>query len=227
MKTPEQQAKNTAWKKAEYQRDPQKFRDRANARYVSKKTPEQLAKRAEYMRRYNAEHPDRKAESDKKYRLKYLDKLRQYDRWRNLDPATKAAKLEDSRRRRAADPEKFKRYSKEYYQANKEKWAERSKLRTARPAEVKRLDHRKWSLSHKYKMTVEQYDAMLATQNGVCAICGEPSTVGFNKRLHVDHDHTTGKVRGLLCMHCNHSIERVEKIPGWAAKTEAYLARPR
>jgi Recombination endonuclease VII len=44
---------------------------------------------------------------------------------------------------------------------------------------------------------------MLAEQGGGCAICGaEPKT----KRLHVDHDHKTGAVRGLLCFRCNRLI---------------------
>ena len=44
------------------------------------------------------------------------------------------------------------------------------------------------------------YDAMLAAQGGVCAICGNPPKT---RRLHIDHDHKTGKVRGLLCFQCN------------------------
>jgi hypothetical protein len=45
-------------------------------------------------------------------------------------------------------------------------------------------------------VTDDQYDAMLQAQGGGCAICGSrPKT----RRLHVDHDHATGRVRGLLC----------------------------
>jgi hypothetical protein len=55
-------------------------------------------------------------------------------------------------------------------------------------------------------VTVEQYDAMLAAQGGGCAICGtKPKT----RRLDVDHDHKTGRVRGLLCHRCNRAL------PGW------------
>ena len=49
-------------------------------------------------------------------------------------------------------------------------------------------------------VTTEVYERMLASQGGGCAICGnEPKT----RRLHVDHDHATGRVRGLLCHRCN------------------------
>lgn len=62
-----------------------------------------------------------------------------------------------------------------------------------------------------YGLTPEQYDVMLVEQGGVCAICGkeEVSTrPPFNTvfKLSVDHDHETGKVRGLLCQKCNRAI---------------------
>ena len=52
-------------------------------------------------------------------------------------------------------------------------------------------------------VTVEQYDAMLDAQGGGCAICGNPPKT---RRLDVDHDHRTGKVRGLLCHRCNRTL---------------------
>lgn len=62
-----------------------------------------------------------------------------------------------------------------------------------------------------FGMTVEQYDALLASQGGVCAICHSEEThvSPFTKsarRLCVDHDHQTGEVRGLLCSACNRAI---------------------
>lgn len=54
----------------------------------------------------------------------------------------------------------------------------------------------------KYGITVDQFDVMLAAQGGVCRICrsGDPRGVGS---FHVDHDHDTGVIRGLLCSDCN------------------------
>lgn len=49
-------------------------------------------------------------------------------------------------------------------------------------------------------VTDEQYERLLAAQGGGCAICGNPPKT---RRLHVDHDHKTGAVRGLLCYRCN------------------------
>lgn len=60
---------------------------------------------------------------------------------------------------------------------------------------------RQASRSYKYGITPEQYKDMHETQQGKCAICNtEPKT---KRGLHVDHDHGTGKVRGLLCHGCN------------------------
>ncbi len=59
-------------------------------------------------------------------------------------------------------------------------------------------------LRTRYGITVDVYDAMLESQGGVCAICRNTCATG--KRLSVDHDHTTGQVRGLLCQRCNRGI---------------------
>ena len=56
----------------------------------------------------------------------------------------------------------------------------------------------------KYGLTMAQYDEMLEAQNGVCAVCGAACRTG--SRLAIDHDHETGKVRGLLCRPCNSSL---------------------
>lgn len=56
---------------------------------------------------------------------------------------------------------------------------------------------RTYHLKRRYGITAADADAMLAAQDGLCAICRVASAV------HVDHDHATGKVRGLLCFNCN------------------------
>lgn len=55
-----------------------------------------------------------------------------------------------------------------------------------------------------YQITLATYDAMLAHGRGGCWICGVTPKPG--KNLHVDHDHKTGRVRGLLCWFCNHRL---------------------
>ena len=61
--------------------------------------------------------------------------------------------------------------------------------------------NRQHHLKRKFGLTLDQYDQMFESQNGVCGICGKPDITG--KYLYVDHNHETGKVRGLLCHRCN------------------------
>jgi Autographiviridae endonuclease VII len=81
----------------------------------------------------------------------------------------------------------------------------------------------------KFGKTVEWYEQTLRDQNGACAICGKPETaVHQNGRvvsLSIDHDHNTGKVRGLLCRLCNHHLHSVEHNPYWPFMAVAYLSR--
>lgn len=68
---------------------------------------------------------------------------------------------------------------------------------------------RRASLKKYYGMTIEDYDKMYFRQNGVCLTCGKSETAKNQygiRRLAVDHDHKTGKVRGLLCTCCNRLI---------------------
>lgn len=71
----------------------------------------------------------------------------------------------------------------------------------------------RWNLAHPekrkeiklkklYGLTLADFNEMLVAQNGVCAICREPSS----KTLSVDHCHKTGVIRGLLCSNCNRGI---------------------
>ncbi len=65
-------------------------------------------------------------------------------------------------------------------------------------------------LRHKYGIDLDAYEEMLRKQNGVCLICGKSETkktrYGGISTLHVDHDHITGRIRGLLCHKCNCAI---------------------
>jgi hypothetical protein len=75
-----------------------------------------------------------------------------------------------------------------------------------------------------YDIGIDDYRDMLATQDGKCAICGgEP----FGRRLDVDHDHESGRVRGLLCSKCNSGIGSLNDDPDLIDKAAAYLRRVR
>lgn len=61
-------------------------------------------------------------------------------------------------------------------------------------------------MKRNYGMEFKDYDKMVEKQNGLCAICSSPPPNHYKKRLNIDHCHTTGKVRGLLCDACNRAI---------------------
>jgi hypothetical protein len=101
---------------------------------------------------------------------------------------------QEARDKRAKEPEKHKNYVYNW----KSKNPERERVRNLA----------------QFGLTIEDYDAMHEAQGGVCAICKQPETSsrgGKVYRLAVDHDHTTGQVRGLLCFKCNSSMGSFEK----------------
>jgi hypothetical protein len=77
----------------------------------------------------------------------------------------------------------------------------------------------------RYGLTVEEYKVLLAAQEGICAICGGPPT-GMGKSYHVDHDHETGVVRGLLCSNCNTALGLLGDDPARLAVAINYLRDP-
>lgn len=82
---------------------------------------------------------------------------------------------------------------------------------------------RSW-LRNKFDMTVEAYEAMLGSQENRCAICARtPDEVG--RSLAVDHDHSTGEIRGLLCSRCNVGIGLLGDSIGGVMRAVSYLRR--
>ncbi|MCR4285084.1 MAG: endonuclease VII domain-containing protein [archaeon] len=61
---------------------------------------------------------------------------------------------------------------------------------------------RERNIKRSYDITLEDYNELFFNQHGCCAICGTHQ-IDFKRQLFLDHCHTTGKIRGLLCQHCN------------------------
>jgi len=77
-------------------------------------------------------------------------------------------------------------------------------------------------LKRTFGITLADYDEMLEAQGGCCAICG--TTPWENKqRLGVDHDHETGRIRGLLCKSCNRAIGFLQDSPELCRLAMLYL----
>lgn len=130
-----------------------------------------------------------------------------YDTWlKATNPGYKARQAENSKRWCASHPIE--------YQAIKDR----------RSAKVKAdpLYRREADLTKKYGLTLADYAAMLAGQNGVCALCYR----GPGKRpLHVDHNHMSGVVRGLLCHQCNWYLGTVDRDPMILGRITEYRQR--
>lgn len=80
-------------------------------------------------------------------------------------------------------------------------------------------------MKRNYGMTFQKYDEMLSAQNGLCAICASPPPDHHKKRLNIDHCHSTGRVRGLLCDACNRALGLFKDSPDVLLKAISYLAR--
>jgi hypothetical protein len=75
-----------------------------------------------------------------------------------------------------------------------------------------------------YGLGPGQYDLLKASQNGTCAICQRAT--GARKKLAVDHDHSSGYVRGLLCGPCNKILGHLRDDPKLAMNIYLYLQAP-
>lgn len=104
----------------------------------------------------------------------------------------------------------------------KECAAHRSRERRQDPT-VKEREHRQQALRRHPWLSPGQYDELLEAQNGGCAICGRERADGNGRRLHVDHDHETLKVRGLLCYACNAGLGSFGDDPDLMFKAIEYL----
>jgi hypothetical protein len=80
-----------------------------------------------------------------------------------------------------------------------------------------------------YGITLADYEIMAAAQGNVCAICGQQevrkSRYGGTCRLHVDHDHETGAIRGIICHGCNSGLGLFRDSVDLLEKAKQYLLR--
>jgi hypothetical protein len=104
---------------------------------------------------------------------------------------------------------------------NPERVSESRRRRKASDPERYRYRDREGHLRRKYGLTQNLFEALVAAQLGNCAICGANEDL----ELHVDHDHRTKKVRGLLCGKCNKAIGLLNDDPHLLEAAKQYLER--
>lgn len=104
------------------------------------------------------------------------------------------------------------------------KW--RKKNPELRAEQLKKEGKKDYSRNKQYKrlygITINTYNEMFSSQNGCCKICNKHQSE-FKKRLVVDHNHSTGEIRGLLCSPCNSLIGFAYEKIGILTKAIDYL----
>ncbi|MDE2468789.1 MAG: endonuclease VII domain-containing protein [Bradyrhizobium sp.] len=98
--------------------------------------------------------------------------------------------------------EKCRQASRDWYAKNRKRAADQRRAYVARNREA--VAERK--AIYKYGVSNAVYQSMFDAQGGVCAICGGSEPDKRRARLAIDHCHTTGKIRGLLCSRCNTAL---------------------
>ena len=93
-----------------------------------------------------------------------------------------------------------KKQVKEYRENNPEKIKELKEKYKETRKEIRKPSERKYHLKTKYGITDLEYKEMYDKQNGNCLLCNK--NVEY-KKLHIDHCHKSGRIRGLLCSNCN------------------------
>jgi hypothetical protein len=175
--------------------------------------------------------PHKDPEALKAYRAAYRAAHREHAKaktaaWREENPGKNA---EMARRWREENPEKAKAKQRAYREKNREKIREKQRewrARTGYNKSPKRLAYNADQQLRTYGLTRQDFDAILAAQGGVCAICGSSDPGMKNSgRLYVDHCHQSKRVRGLLCRACNTMLGCVKDRPELLRAGAAYLER--
>ena len=165
-------------------------------------------------------------------------------RMRKFRIAHPGVSVERSREYRKTHPEWVKASSKLYYErvkADPVRWKKHTEHQVKNIAKRRVLDpdgvnkvkrewrakhpdhHLKYYIPYAYGISLEDYKAMLVSQKGLCAACGSPPR--GKHRLHIDHNHQTGKVRELLCHECNIALGCVAEDPVRLQKLAEYIIR--
>ena len=120
-----------------------------------------------------------------------------------LQTECKFCKNNAARKRHAEHPEIGRAYTKKFHQKNPDfSWA--------------------CTMRRRYGLSVYQFYELLSRQDHACAICLS-KTAGGHGRFHIDHDHTNGKIRGLLCHHCNTILGHAKDNAETLRRATAYL----
>ena len=169
--------------------------------------------KSEHNRQYRLDHLGELKRKNSAYREQNREQLNQNDRDRYwLDPSKSAQKCKLYREQHL---EEMKAHDKDYYQKNKDTLLPKKRAYHMQPS---RRDLR---LRKVYGITLEFFNQMFDSQEGKCAICGK--SLERIRGVHIDHDHSTGIVRALLCGPCNTGLGMFKDNPQILRQAIEYL----
>jgi hypothetical protein len=122
------------------------------------------------------------------------------------NPRCKTCRSEDGRAYYKANTDKFNAYKARARNETPEEREARIKRRKDEAPAKRRIASWKWHIRKTLGVTAEQYEDMFTSQGGKCAICGSTGPGGKRVRFCIDHCHSTGSIRGLLCVSCNSGL---------------------
>jgi hypothetical protein len=140
-------------------------------------------------------------------------------RYRERNRALLKEKAKERREEAKLDPAKRAqtlKHKADYRKRNRSKLAEKQRQWREQNPELAR-----WAVRQcKYGITFDQYQEMIEKQNGCCAVCDKKTD-----KLEIDHDHKTGRLRGLLCHWCNKALGFLRDDLAVAQKALSYLEK--
>ena len=163
----------------------------------------------------------KKGESDDEFRIRRAKYQRDYRKNKPPKPLTEDQKkrAHTLRKERVSEnPEKYRQLRSDSYKRN----LKREQEYGAEYREVNKETLRSRELKRKYGISIEDYELMFKSQKGLCGICYLPSG---DRNFDIDHCHSTGKVRGLLCRSCNVMIGHSKDDPILLLGAVDYLQR--
>jgi len=171
-------------------------------------------KKKEIDRKYYENNKEKIKKYQKEYREKNIDKIRKQDK---IYRENNKEKIREYREKNKEKIQKWREENKEKIRENQRKYYKNDKKK-----------YREKRLKYLFGITLKEYDKMLKEQNSRCVICGTKK-VGRNqynnRSLGVDHDHKTGKIRGLLCNNCNTTLGFLKDNPLILIKAVKYLQK--
>lgn len=130
----------------------------------------------------------------------------------------------------AENREKLRAKAQAYYLKNREKirtrsllWGKENREEKNRKQRERYPGVRERRLQTDFNLSTPEYEELLQEQHGVCAVCSTPPDGVRQRYLCVDHDHYSGRVRGLLCHSCNLILGHADDDPARLRAAAAYL----